>query len=95
MPRSSHPKLTHHRVTTITTDASGQTNVITLTLTTAPSATDVSAVNQAHRNDDNAISTGAIIGISVGVGAVVLALIACAIWRMKKRADDEDEAIRW
>jgi hypothetical protein len=41
------------------------------------------------------ISTGAIIGISVGVGAVVIGLIALAIWRMKRRGQDLDEAIRW
>lgn len=54
-----------------------------------------SASTSAPSSDGPAIPIGAIIGISVAVGVVILGLIGCAVWRMKRRNGDEDEAIRW
>jgi hypothetical protein len=85
-------------VTTITTDASGQTAVITLVLTQTASVSVSSAAAAAtisKSGDGDSIPKSAIVGISVAVGLVILGLIACAIWRMKRRNGDEDEAIRW
>ncbi|WWC71480.1 uncharacterized protein I206_105438 [Kwoniella pini CBS 10737] len=81
-----------------TTDAAGQTQLVTVILTAAASAADAtsSAITSAKsKSDGDSIPVAAIIGISVGVGVVVLVLIAFAVWRMKKRTGDEDEAIRW
>lgn len=49
----------------------------------------------APTSEGPSLPVGAIIGISVAVGVVILSLIGCAVWRMKRRAGDEDEAIRW
>ncbi|WWC90606.1 uncharacterized protein L201_005542 [Kwoniella dendrophila CBS 6074] len=81
-----------------TTDAAGQTQLVTVFLTASASAEQStnSATSSAKPKDDgDSIPTPAIIGISVGVGVVVIALIAFAVWRMKRRTSDEDEAIRW
>ncbi|KAK8854723.1 hypothetical protein IAR55_003462 [Kwoniella newhampshirensis] len=81
-----------------TTDAAGQTQLVTVILTQA-AATEApaptSAAATAVSRGGGGISTGAIIGISVAAGVVVLALILLAVWRMKTRTVDEDEAIRW
>lgn len=81
----------------MTTDARGQVSVVTLVLTaTASSESAESSPSPSAKTDsDGGISTGAIIGISIGAGLVVLTLIGCAIWRMRRRSSDEDEAIRW
>ncbi|WVQ80193.1 hypothetical protein IAT38_002298 [Cryptococcus sp. DSM 104549] len=83
-----------------TTDAAGQTQLITVILTQSAAAaadsTATATTTAAPSNKgDGGISTAAIIGISVGVGAAILALILLALWRMKRRTGDEDEAIRW
>ncbi|WWD19132.1 hypothetical protein CI109_103590 [Kwoniella shandongensis] len=81
-----------------TTDAAGQTQMVTVFLTQA-AASEAAATSTssaaATSKSGGSISTGAIIGISVAVGVVVIALIAFAVWRMKRRTSDEDEAIRW
>lgn len=79
-------------------DAGGQVIIITQYYT--PAAASVSsaaaaASSSAPANDGPSIPIGAIIGISVAVGVIILALIGCAVWRMKRRNGDEDEAIRW
>ncbi|WVO21514.1 uncharacterized protein IAS62_002823 [Cryptococcus decagattii] len=84
-----------------TTNAAGQTQLVTVVLTQSA----VDATESAHAATSSATSTsaakgskfptGGIIGICVGVGAAILALIALAVWRMKRRGHDEDEAIRW
>ena len=91
----------------VTTDASGQTAIITLFYTqTAPSpstttdfstssASAAAAASSSASSNGASISISAIIGICVAGGAVVFALIGCAIWRMKRKTGDEDEAIRW
>ena len=82
-------------------DAAGKTvtQVVTVpvspTPTSSSSQTSSAATNDDKKEDGPAIGTGAIIGIAVGVGAVVFGLIGMAIWRMKRRGGDEDEAIRW
>lgn len=82
-------------------DAAGKTvtQVVTVpvspTPTSSSSQTSAAATNDDKKEDGPAIGTGAIIGIAVGVGAVVFGLIGMAIWRMKRRGGDEDEAIRW
>ncbi|RSH88850.1 hypothetical protein EHS25_003078 [Saitozyma podzolica] len=83
-------------------NAAGQTVVITQTYIPSVSTVIASSVSAAAASSTSTtpasgspISTGAIIGISVGVGAVVIGLIALAIWRMKRRGQDLDEAIRW
>ncbi|WWC93490.1 hypothetical protein V866_000325 [Kwoniella sp. B9012] len=82
-----------------TTDAAGQTQLVTVILTaaaaTAAESTSSSTSSAKSKSDGDSIPTAAIIGISVGVGVVVIALIAFAVWRMKRRNGDEDEAIRW
>ncbi|WWC63396.1 uncharacterized protein I303_105996 [Kwoniella dejecticola CBS 10117] len=81
-----------------TTDAAGQTQLVTVILTAAASAaesTTSSTASAKAKTDGDSIPVAAIIGISVGVGVVILALIAFAVWRMKRRTGDEDEAIRW
>ncbi|ORY35725.1 hypothetical protein BCR39DRAFT_555861 [Naematelia encephala] len=94
---SAPPQTDAHAVTTVTTDPAGQTSIITLVYTA--SATESSSNSTADSSNDSSggssISTGAIIGISVAVGAVVLGLVGCAVWRMKRRHGDEDEVIRW
>lgn len=96
--------LTKPSVTTVTTDPAGQTQIVTLLLTapqstittTNTSSTDPDAIASKDDKSSGAnISIGAIIGTSVAVGLVVFALIGCAVWRMKRRSGDEDEAIRW
>ncbi|KIR33321.1 hypothetical protein I352_04088 [Cryptococcus deuterogattii MMRL2647] len=84
-----------------TTNAAGQTQLVTVVLTQSV----VDATESAHAATASATSTsaakeskfptGGIIGICVGVGAAILALIALAVWRMKRRGRNEDEAIRW
>lgn len=70
-------------------------------VTEAVSRSTVSAIASSSapvKEEDNnglAIPLGAVIGISVGAGIVVLLLIALAVWRMKRRSVDEDDAIRW
>ncbi|OCF31568.1 hypothetical protein I316_06767 [Kwoniella heveanensis BCC8398] len=81
-----------------TVDEAGQTQLVTVIFTEAASATDAAATastSAAKKDDGDSIPTAAIIGISVGAGVVVLVLIAFAVWRMKRRNGDEDEAIRW
>ncbi|WVW85522.1 hypothetical protein I302_107560 [Kwoniella bestiolae CBS 10118] len=82
-----------------TTDAAGQTQLVTVILTaaaaTAAESTASSTSSAKPKDGGDSIPTAAIIGISVGVGVVVIALIAFAVWRMKRRNGDEDEAIRW
>jgi hypothetical protein len=86
----------------LSVDAGGETVVVTVmqsietervSHTEAPAAS--SAAPTKKEDDGLAIPLGAIIGISVGAGVVVLALIGLAIWRMKKRNVDDDDAIRW
>lgn len=82
------------------TDAGGQTvtQVITVPVsrTSDTAATAETSTAAPEKKDDGpAIGTPAIIGIAVGVGVVVFGLIGMAIWRMKRRGNDEDEAIRW
>ncbi|ADV23477.1 Hypothetical protein CGB_G3320C [Cryptococcus gattii WM276] len=82
-----------------TTNAAGQTQLVTVVLTqsavdaTAHAATASATSTSAAK--ESKFPTGGIIGICVGVGAAILALIALAVWRMKRRGRDEDEAIRW
>ncbi|WVF67438.1 hypothetical protein IAT40_002194 [Kwoniella sp. CBS 6097] len=81
-----------------TVDEAGQTQLVTVIFTEAASATEAAATasTSADKKDDgDSIPTAAIIGISVGAGVVVIVLIAFAVWRMKRRNSDEDEAIRW
>ncbi|ODN85456.1 hypothetical protein L198_07537 [Cryptococcus wingfieldii CBS 7118] len=102
---SSSPTTPAAQSVQYTTDSSGQTQMITVVLTqsaddddpsTANAAATASSANTAATNeDDGSLSTGAIIGICVGVGVAVLALIGLALCRMRKRSSDEDEAIRW
>jgi len=85
-------------VVTVTTDPAGEVRVITTVLTASPTAsadTIDSPSDTEVKSDGGGISTGAIIGISVAAGVVLFSLIGCAIWRMKRRGGDEDEAIRW
>ncbi|ORX38444.1 hypothetical protein BD324DRAFT_357896 [Kockovaella imperatae] len=89
-------------MTTISTDEAGSTKIITQVVTSIPSSTpstDSDAASNTYTSSNNedssSLSTPAIIGISVGAGVLVLSLIACAVWRMKRRHGDEDEAIRW
>jgi hypothetical protein len=87
----------------LSVDAGGETIVVTVMQsivtesaapTQAPAAS--SAVPEEKEDDDGlAIPMGAIIGISVGAGLVILLLIGLAVWRMKKRSVDDDDAIRW
>ncbi|WVQ95025.1 hypothetical protein IAU59_002117 [Kwoniella sp. CBS 9459] len=81
-----------------TINEAGQTQLVTVVLTEAASATEAAATattSAAKKDDGDSIPTAAIVGISVGAGVVVLVLIAFAVWRMKRRSSDEDEAIRW
>ncbi|OWT38120.1 hypothetical protein C362_03985 [Cryptococcus neoformans Bt1] len=86
-----------------TTNAAGQTQLVTVILTqsaddatrSADAATASSTSTAAAQKEGSKFPTGAIIGICVGVGTAILALIALAVWRMKRRSGDEDEAIRW
>ncbi|WVN86312.1 uncharacterized protein L203_101475 [Cryptococcus depauperatus CBS 7841] len=89
-----------HESIQYTTDANGQTKMITVILTQSatnesPNPATASASSSTAKKGNSSFPTGAIIGISVAVAIVVLALIAFAFWRMKKRSSDEDEAIRW
>ena len=68
---------------------------MTLVLTSTAAASAPAETSATKKDSDGGISTGAIIGISVGAGVALIALIALAIWRMKRRSGDEDEAIRW
>lgn len=87
----------------LSVDAGGETIVVTVMQsvvtesvapTQAPAAS--SAAPEKKEDDDGlAIPMGAIIGISVGAGLVILLLIGLAVWRMKKRSVDDDDAIRW
>ena len=77
------------------TDAAGKTVVQTLWQTLSASSTSASSSDTSDSSGGDSISTPAIIGISVAVGVVVLALVLCAVWRMKRRNSDEDEVIRW
>lgn len=61
----------------------------------ASSAAAAAASSAPPSNEGPSLPVGAIIGISVAVGVVILGLIGCAVWRMKRRTGDEDEAIRW
>lgn len=85
----------------MTTDASGQTAVITLVYTqtasrsSSGSSVAAAAASTSAASSGSSISTGAIVGISVAIGLVLLTLVGCAIWRMKRKTSDEDEAIRW
>lgn len=90
--------------TSLSVDAGGETVVVTVmqsvvtqsvSRSTVPASASASATEKKENNDGLAIPLGAIIGISVGAGVVVLLLITLAIWRMKRRSVDEDEAIRW
>lgn len=93
--------LTRYSSVHYTTNAAGQTQLVTVVLTQSV----VDATESAHAATASATSTsaakeskfptGGIIGICVGVGAAILALIALAVWRMKRRGRNEDEAIRW
>lgn len=93
--------LTRYSSVHYTTNAAGQTQLVTVVLTQSV----VDATESAHAATASATSTsaakgskfptGGIIGICVGVGAAILALIALAVWRMKRKGHDEDEAIRW
>jgi hypothetical protein len=86
----------------LSVDAGGETVVVTVmqsvvtesaTRSQAPASS--SPVAEKKEDDGLAIPMGAIIGISVGAGVVILALIALAVWRMKKRSADDNDAIRW
>jgi hypothetical protein len=86
----------------LSVDAGGETVVVTVmqsvvtesaTRSQAPASS--SPVAEKKEDDGLAIPMSAIIGISVGAGVVILALIALAVWRMKKRSTDDDDAIRW
>jgi len=87
----------------LSVDAGGETVVVTVmqsVVTESAAPTQAPAVSSAateKKEDDGglAIPIGAIIGISVGAGLVILLLIGLAIWRMKKRSVDNDDAIRW
>lgn len=91
--------LTRYSSVHYTTNAAGQTQLVTVVLTqsvvdaTAHAATASATSTSAAK--ESKFPTGGIIGICVGVGAAILALIALAVWRMKRRGRDEDEAIRW
>lgn len=95
--------LTQYSSVQYTTDAAGQTQLVTVILTqsvddatrSADAATASATSTAATQSGGNKFPTGAIIGICVGVGAAILALIALAVWRMKRRGGEEDEAIRW
>ncbi|WVR09530.1 hypothetical protein IAU60_006599 [Kwoniella sp. DSM 27419] len=82
-----------------TVNEEGQTQLVTILITQAATSADPAATAEStsstKKKDDDSISTPAIIGISVGAGVVVLLLVAIAVWRMKRRSGDEDEAIRW
>ncbi|ODN83503.1 hypothetical protein L202_01637 [Cryptococcus amylolentus CBS 6039] len=101
---SSSPTTSAARSVQYTTDSSGQTQMITVVLTESAADDDDSSTanaaatassTAATKKDDGSLSTGAIIGICVGVGVAVLALIGLALCRMRRRSSDEDEAIRW
>jgi hypothetical protein len=87
----------------LSVDAGGETVVVTVmqsvvTESAAPTlAPAASSAAPEKKEDDSglAIPLGAIIGISVGAGLVILLLIGLAVWRMKKRSVDDDDAIRW
>lgn len=90
--------------TSLSVDAGGETVVVTVmqsivtesvSRSSVPASATPTAKEKEEDNDGLAIPLGAVIGISVGAGLVVLLLIGLAVWRMKKRAVDEDEAIRW
>ena len=83
---------------TVTTDPAGAVKFITTVLTATPTASIDGAAapsKSAEKSDGGGISTGAIIGISVAAGVLLLSLVGCAIWRMKRRGNEEDDAIRW
>lgn len=61
----------------------------------APASASSSTAPKEDYNNGLAIPLGAVIGISIGAGIVVLLLIALAVWRMRRRSVDEDDAIRW
>ena len=101
LANSANRQFTHSE-TTISTDEAGSQIVITRYLTsTASSAPIASAAGggdvetTAKSEDKSVLSIGAIIGIAVAAGLVVISLVGCAVWRMKRRHGDEDEAIRW
>jgi hypothetical protein len=87
----------------LSVDAGGETIVVTVMQSvvtesaTGPQAPASSSTESEKKKDDDgpAIPIGAIIGISVGAGVVILTLIGLAVWRMKKRSVDDDDAIRW
>ena len=88
----------------LSVDAGGETVVVTVmqsvvTESAAPTLAAPAASSAApeKKEDDGglAIPLGAIIGISVGAGLVILLLIGLAVWRMKKRSAEDDDAIRW
>lgn len=81
--------------TTLVTDAAGKTVVQTLWQTLSASSAAASSSDKSDSSGGDSISTPSIVGISVAVGVVVLALVVCAVWRMKRRNSDEDEVIRW
>lgn len=95
----SNADIEHRSITTVTTDASGQTAVITLVYTQTASdlasKTSAAEATTSSASSGSGISTPAIVGISVAVGLVLLTLVGCALWRMKRKNGDEDEAIRW
>lgn len=79
----------------VSTNAKGEVFTTTIYAAVASSSSSPSPDSSSSRASGPAISTGAIVGIAVGVGVVVFALIGLAVWRMKRRGSDEDEAIRW
>lgn len=88
----------------LSVDAGGETVVVTVmqsvvtesvSRSSEPAAASSAPAEKEEKNNGLAIPLGAVIGISVGAGIVVLLLIALAVWRMKRRSVDEDDAIRW
>ncbi|KAK4685118.1 hypothetical protein P7C73_g5036, partial [Tremellales sp. Uapishka_1] len=100
-PPSSPAPASAQVSTSIFTDAAGVTSIVTLyqtaaaTPSTTASSTAAAASTSSSSKNGDSISTPAIVGVSVAVGLVVISLIACAVWRMKRRGREEDEAIRW
>lgn len=62
---------------------------------TATPTVDAGAVSAGSGNKSESISTGAIIGIVVGVAAAVLAVIAVVVFALRRRRHNDEEAIRW
>ncbi|TFK40115.1 hypothetical protein BDQ12DRAFT_734137 [Crucibulum laeve] len=92
------PILTESQVTT--TDAQGQTSVLTITSTMPPSSSSAapSSTETSNSDDNSGLSTGSIVGMSVAGGVAVIGIVGFFIWKFtrKRFSDfDDNEAIKW